>query len=989
MIQAKKQGTALPMQRFKGQLGGINATELAEEKVPSWQEEEVHRTTRLDFFDQQEREDNIPEWPTNKPFPSSPSSASSGSSSLSSPLVPPSNDSLVSRILSLFSSTSSGNPSSYQNKALNYLHTWFGTNPKNGTKIKFFLQLLLLIWLFLSLARKFQYTDNDDARFQHLRNTECQENGVHIYSKRGKDFEKDSDLCVLPNQYKKFVWIFVDSLAFDQAEDLRAMFPDHRNVHKIMNHGFKFSTAIYTTFFTGKIPTNYAGHEIMSDNLFYQMKRADMRLKFIGPAFPTLHLLGSGGEQYFSEKLSVVSEGTPFEFLRSNADEFLSAIAKEGSSVLFTTNVIDDRIHRTGKHDLRTKELISDIRITLKKVKQFIDKNPDYLFILNADHGGSPTGGVHEGQLHGEPSNGNEAWIMFYSPSLTTLTTQGSWLDTVDVCGTISKYFYGVNIPLESIGKAAASTDNIIHKYKILKSNTLQLKQLVDLKNFPYDKTAFQQSISETNPALAVDKMEQFLLSVKLPLIDFKRFPTSELFIIGFFIVINQVSLVISECGDSSILQYVKTYPFSIFLSGLYLYLDFLFLKFDYFKTFKGIFPFYTILFGILFYHQMVSSLISSIGNTEHSSTTSALPTTSYDGTSSLGPGTRRTLLSCTIRTSAALCILWGFKLYWTHIRLITSLPFLEFFGYVALIGAVLIDFQQHSRINSVAGLSDYIQKSGFNKEALYIIIIVLIYLYETSEIIFFMQLAYVLIFVHTGISLLYYPQSLVYPATTLLFAISNLNERIFLLIVLSPVYYLLTQTIKALPAWSVSPLPFRMVSKSLMLLIINISIDCYSSMGGQFNMDVVVEAGAVGVVNVEQYPRFSGFLMGYHKLGYFFILIAYLARILAPEKKEEPDLFNGSNNAISSVWFASYETGIYLWKYLLVKAMVLMWVFHLSFWLYKDYLTCFLMTEIAALITLCFGVVLFLQVVSTSEIGNKLLMKAKMYLSKRGTILS
>ncbi len=155
-------------------------------------------------------------------------------------------------------------------------------------------------------------------------------------------------------------------------------------------------------------------------------------MKFIGPAFPTLHLLGvsNNHDPYFTDKLSIVSESTPFEFLRSNGEGFFNTLAKEDASVLFTTNVIDDRIHRTGKQDPRTKELILDIRKTLRMIKQFVDSHPDYLFILNADHGGSPTGGVHEGQLHGEPSNGNEAWIMFYNPTLTTLKTQGTWLDT-------------------------------------------------------------------------------------------------------------------------------------------------------------------------------------------------------------------------------------------------------------------------------------------------------------------------------------------------------------------------------------------------------------------------------------------------------------------------------------------------------------------------------------------------------------------------------
>ena len=111
-----------------------------------------------------------------------------------------------------------------------------------------------------------------------------------------------------------------------------------------MHYGFKFSTAIYTSFFTGKVPTNYAGKEIFSDNLFYQMRNADilkffrvcfflthvsMRMKFIGPKFPTLALLGGGVYQYFEELIQVNSENQVLDFLHENAfNSFLPDAAR-------------------------------------------------------------------------------------------------------------------------------------------------------------------------------------------------------------------------------------------------------------------------------------------------------------------------------------------------------------------------------------------------------------------------------------------------------------------------------------------------------------------------------------------------------------------------------------------------------------------------------------------------------------------------------------
>ncbi len=120
-----------------------------------------------------------------------------------------------------------------------------------------------------------------------------------------------------------------------------------------------------------------------------------------------------------------------------------------------------------------------------------------------------------------------------------------------------------------------------------------------------------------------------------------------------------------------------------------------------------------------------------------------------------------------------------------------------------------------------------------------------------------------------------------------------------------------------------------------------------------------------------------SAFFMIYHKLGYFFLLIAYLARIMAYGTKREVFLLYSlghldqqkytsdsvSNLSLSggsaSYYLQQQSTGYYLWFYLFLKATVLLWTFHLAFWLYKDYLTCFMMAVITSLVTLLYGVVL------------------------------
>jgi len=232
-----------------------------------------------------------------------------------------------------------------------------------GGKVKILIQLLLFFWLLNSLVEKFQFTDNDDSRFQHLRNTYCKPNSPE-------------EICQMPNQYKKFIWVFVDSLAYDQAQPLLTPFTSNYNLHKVMHYGFKFSTAIYTSFFTGKVPTNYAGKEILSDNLFYQMRNAGMRMKFVGPKFPTLTLLGKGAFQYFEEIVQVNTEERVLDFLQENINKpFLADAARRGQSLFFTTNLFDERIHKSGKKDPNNQALLPPVKPIFQKLKQFVDKN--------------------------------------------------------------------------------------------------------------------------------------------------------------------------------------------------------------------------------------------------------------------------------------------------------------------------------------------------------------------------------------------------------------------------------------------------------------------------------------------------------------------------------------------------------------------------------------------------------------------------------------
>ncbi len=543
----------------------------------------------------------------------------------------------------------------------------------------------------------------------HQRSDQC----AGAYSPKAQLFQETGtgNVCALTiNQYSKFMWIFVDSLAHDMATDLLHIFPDHFNFHRlqckfdcfspfrIMNHGFKFSTAIYTTYFTGKVPTNYAGHEIFSDNLFYQFSRArihiierwlftapDMRMRFVGSHFPAIALLGSASEHYFEHIEEISHESRILEFLRrSDIDEYLNTASKSSTSIIFNTVLLDEGIHRTGKKDPRNQALVTDMLDVVKNMKEFIDAHPDYLFIMSSDHGGSPTGGVNEGQLHGIPDGGNEAWILFYNPKLQPLTEQRTWMDTVDVAGTIAKYFVGANIPMESIGKIVSSNDDIAHTYKVVRSNAMQIKQLADLKEFPYDEQLFRSSVEDPDIPMAIDRMGQFILSIKEPLINYKKFPLKELILDGVLVVLFQILLFLYEFrGMQNLVQTWREGIVTSLAPFLYLYLDLLFLKFDYFKLFDQIFVYYTVIWGVCFYHSLV------LGNADSATASTVTPTKNTGSIPQTTEDSSEATYITISRNMTILFALWcGSRLYFNYLNL--DLPFPHLLGFLIATGMLL-----------------------------------------------------------------------------------------------------------------------------------------------------------------------------------------------------------------------------------------------------------------------------------------------------------
>eukprot|EP01133_Synstelium_polycarpum_P020248 gene20248-24277_t len=752
-------------------------------------------------------------------------------------------------------------------------------------RLAFLIQVIAVAWLLSHTLDKFQMTDDSDARLDLVRNNICEESGLAV---GGNPAFSSSDLArydrkvlcsARPTQHSKFIWIFIDSLARDQATELISAYADSSSVYRIMNHGFKFSTAIYTTFFTGKIPTNYAGRPIRSDNIFYQMKRANMAIRYIGPDFPTLGLLADSPyhRRYFDEYsitpdetniLSILfgSMGlTPSEVTVSS---ILDELTDEGKkSVMMTSNLLDDKIHRRGKYDPPTLRLLGDLNRNIPLLKAWLDRHPDYLFIMNSDHGGSKTGGQHEGELHGMKDGGNEGFMFFANSKLkpTFADAEPQWLDTMDVAPTITRHLRGVNIPLESLGSvplpSLAKPDHAGNYLDIL-LNALQIRQLCILKGFPYSESEFTRasslgtSIEDVDESTIREKtlqLRRFVIGIKEPMVDFKKFPSRYLLVIGMVMLLVQLVNLRYERG---LFEDLRTYVLPIVILFFFLYIDFLFLN------------------GFSEIDMQMPATMSM--------PTATKPLMQSGLSIDSGRAEEIELLAWSKDAYTAVC----FVMFATIIPniLIDYLPMIyePFVGLASLInvalaiasvGYVFLRRQQQS-------LSKFVSMANGGA---YAAVILLTFLYEKSGAVGLMQLGYFVLILNF-VALLVFNRladdGFIF-AGTLYYIVATDTQRFYLLAFFLPQLYHITNLYSGAAAKFLSQVgATKYVSRMLAFFIIMLAFNAYISLGGEFNMNVDVRAGNVGLVNMEDYPTFSGFLMLYHKLGFFFMLVTFLVRL-------------------------------------------------------------------------------------------------------------
>jgi hypothetical protein len=80
-----------------------------------------------------------------------------------------------------------------------------------------------------------------------------------------------------------------------------------------------------------------------------------------------------------------------------------------------------------------------------------------------------------------------------------------------------------------------------VDQWKIRRQNALQIKELANLKQFSYDKNLFNAAFQEDDVVKSAESLGEFIRSVKDPLINFKKFPTSSLILIAILVLCFQV----------------------------------------------------------------------------------------------------------------------------------------------------------------------------------------------------------------------------------------------------------------------------------------------------------------------------------------------------------------------------------------------------------------------------------------------------------------
>jgi len=336
------------------------------------------------------------------------------------------------------------------------------------------------------------------------------------------------------HQFSKFLLFATDCWPIVYAKDVLEHYKEHGISYFIDIPGAKYSHAIYTSYLTGQLPTNYKGDPIKGDHLVRSMLRSQhnpYKFRYIGPEWSFLAIFGTDNYKTFFQDVNIqrepldISYQHPYPFFFEGNWDFFNTYLQElktnGQSMLAHSGVFDHRQHGehrglgpSGVSFPRTDRMAKIMQADFKQVKQWIDKNPDYLLILLSDHGVDQYG-VDGYRMHGDALDGNEPFILLYNPRIEPKAE--TRIDIVDVAPTLSLFLTGVDIPANSMGVSRTyfGKNQTEFSVKAMKQNIVQLSESARTKGMSVDARTVKELLVLEPTTENLKKLTTFAEGIK------------------------------------------------------------------------------------------------------------------------------------------------------------------------------------------------------------------------------------------------------------------------------------------------------------------------------------------------------------------------------------------------------------------------------------------------------------------------------------------
>ena len=360
-------------------------------------------------------------------------------------------------------------------------------------------------------------------------------NNIDEYTNNYCQTNYSSLIC--KNKYKKnkFIWIFVDGNAYDQLVLL-----SNKTKYKIpvifrgKGKGYKHTSPLFSEMFTGVPSRDLKYNKLNMDHIFIQLSQAKYIMNFLGINAPVNSLCGKDNKIFKNKRILGGHEKCSFcnfcnvtyniedswckNYYKSitNRDErLLDEISKEKvyegldhhfkidtediiesinlnecfkksffeftekESIIYYNTEIDKYNHLLSKGHIKTISEEYNTENWIIKIMHWIDEHPDYVLIVNSDHGGQKFYGEDMINNHGLDIEGNEAILFIYTKDFKDnyekLKMENIFYSKSDPASIISQILENVNIPLQSRGIAYPIVNDSLFRYTAYKSKEIQL----------------------------------------------------------------------------------------------------------------------------------------------------------------------------------------------------------------------------------------------------------------------------------------------------------------------------------------------------------------------------------------------------------------------------------------------------------------------------------------------------------------------------------